>query len=248
MEQFSDHKHAWVSSEARKVTLDERSEDKQVHEYTYSRDWTFAEPTVYPGLIGDRGMLLPTGGKHYSISTAFQEPLKFGDKPFVLQYEVKLQEGLECGGAYMKLFRAPSEGYMGKFRPERVDDRTPFSVMFGPDRCGDTDKVSIHYAHHWTRMQVRFIIQHLNPRSGKVEEKHLQQPPMIRSTKLSTLYTLIVHPDGKFNVLINRENVRSGNLLEDFNPPLNSPAEIDDPTDVKPENWVDDALYKSWGY
>lgn len=69
----------------------------------------------------------------------------------------------------------------------------------------------------------------------------MTEPPMIRSTKLSTLYTLIVHPDGNFEILINRERIRNGHLLKDFNPPINSPAKVDDPKDEKPTDWVDAA-------
>jgi hypothetical protein len=85
-------------------------------------------------------------------------------------------------------------------------------------------------------------VQHLNRKTGKIQEKHLKEPPMTRSTKLSTLYTLIVHPDGNFDILVNREKIRSGNLLTDFDPPFNTPAEIDDPEDGKPESWIDEAL------
>lgn len=85
------------------------------------------------------------------------------------------------------------------------------------------------------------IIQHENRKTGKIEEKHLKNPPMIRSTKLSTLYTLIVNPNGQYEILINREKIRFGSLLEDLDPPMSSPAEIDDPTDKKPTDWVDEA-------
>lgn len=34
-----------------------------------------------------------------------------------------------------------------------------------------------------------------------------------------------------------------GSLFEDFQPPINPPAEIDDPSESKPEDWVDAARY-----
>lgn len=40
---------------------------------------------------------------HHAISTLFPEPIDPKGKPLVVQYEVKLQKGLECGGAYIKL-------------------------------------------------------------------------------------------------------------------------------------------------
>lgn len=53
------------------------------------------------------------------------------------RYEVKMQNGLECGGAYIKLFTKGE----GEFNPEELHDKTPYTVMFGPDRCGSTNKV-----------------------------------------------------------------------------------------------------------
>lgn len=55
------------------------------------------------------------------------------------------------------------------------------------------------------------------------------------------LYTLVVRPDQTFEVFVNQKSERSGSLLEDFNPPVNPPKEIDDPDDVKPGDWVDEA-------
>jgi calnexin len=51
--------------------------------------------------------------------------------------------------------------------------------MFGPDKCGSTNKV-------------HFIFRHQNPKTGEWEEKHLVQPPAPKITKTTALYTLIV--------------------------------------------------------
>lgn len=58
---------------------------------------------------------------------------------------------------------------------------------------------------------------------------------------LSTLYTLHVRADQTFQVRVNGESEKNGTLLEDFEPPVNPPAEIDDPKDKKPDDWVDAA-------
>lgn len=48
-----------------------------------------------------------------------------------------MEEPLTCGGAYVKLFDAAVEGVKdGEF-----DNDTPYVIMFGPDRCGATNKV-----------------------------------------------------------------------------------------------------------
>jgi calnexin len=147
-----------------------------------------------------------------------------GGRLIAPRYEVKLQNGLECGGAYLKLLTESPEG----IQAQEFSDKTPYTVMFGPDKCGATNKV-------------HFIFRHKNPVSGEYEEKHLTSAPSARISKLSTLYTLIVRPDQTFEIKINEEHVKSGSLLEDFDPPVNPSEEIDDPEDKKPEDWVDTA-------
>jgi calnexin len=99
--------------------------------------------------------------------------------------------------------------------------------MFGPDKCGSTNKV-------------HFIFRHKNPKSGEYEEKHLNTPPMAQISKTSSLYTLIVRPDQTFEIKVDGDSKRNGSLLEDFTPSVNPPKEIDDPEDKKPEDWVED--------
>ena len=40
-------------------------------------------------------------------------------------------------------------------------------------------------------------------------------------------------------MLIDGEEKKAGSILEDFEPAVNPPEEIDDPEDSKPEDWVD---------
>ena len=47
--------------------------------------------------------LIESKAAHHAISTLFPEPIDPQGKPLVVQYEVKLQKGLDCGGAYIKL-------------------------------------------------------------------------------------------------------------------------------------------------
>lgn len=48
-----------------------------------------------------------------------------------------------------------------------------------------------------------------------------------------------MRPDNSFEILIDGESAKKGSLLEDFEPAVNPPKEIDDPTDSKPSTWVD---------
>lgn len=79
--------------------------------------------------------------------------------------------------------------------------------------------------------------------TGKIETKHLRNPPKSLSTDLTALYTLIIQADNSFEILVNQESVRKGSLLEDFEPPVNPTLMIPDPNDKKPEWWDDKELY-----
>ena len=48
-------------------------------------------------------------------------------------------DNLECGGAYMKLLQDNK-----KLHAEEFSNSSPYIVMFGPDKCGATNKVSEH--------------------------------------------------------------------------------------------------------
>lgn len=47
----------------------------------------------------------------------------------------------------------------------------------------------------------------------------------------------VLNPDNTFEVLVDQTVVNSGSLLSDMTPPVNPPAEIEDPDDQKPEDW-----------
>lgn len=46
-------------------------------------------------------------------------------------------DGLECGGAYMKLLEDNKA-----LHAEEFSNASPYVIMFGPDKCGATNKVS----------------------------------------------------------------------------------------------------------
>lgn len=94
-----------------------------------------------------------------------------------------------------------------------------------------------------TIAKILFSFRHRNPATGKLSVKHLRNPPRSLNTDLTTLYTLRINPDNSFEILVNGESVRKGNLLEDFEPSVNPPPLIDDPRDTKPAWWDDREMY-----
>jgi calnexin len=218
LEQFTDDwESRWSPSHAKK---DVKADDE---EWAYVGTWSVEEPSVLKGMEGDKGLVIKDKAAHHAISAKFPKAIDNKDNTLVVQYEVKLQDGLECGGAYMKLLQDNAA-----LHAEEFSNASPYIIMFGPDKCGATNKV-------------HFIFRHKNPKTGEYEEKHLKNPPMARIVKTTSLYTLIVKPDQSFEMKIDGESVRNGTLLEDFTPSVNPAEEIDDPNDTKPEDWVDEA-------
>ncbi|KAJ3163429.1 hypothetical protein HDU86_000008 [Geranomyces michiganensis] len=208
----------WIPSHSKKIVDGVEDEDL----LAYKGKWAVEDPAEAV-IVGDRGLVVKDAAAHHAITAKFPAPIDPTGKQFVAQYEVKLQNGLECGGAYMKLLTADESFDQAKF-----SDKTPYTIMFGPDKCGLTNKI-------------HFIFRHKNPLTGEFEEKHLESPPQAKTDKNTHLYTLIVNPDQSFKILVDNEEVKKGSLLTDFTPAVNPPKEIDDPNDTKPADWVDDA-------
>ncbi len=136
--------------------------------------------------------------------------------------------------AYLKLLRENKALHQEEFATQKKNKKhtpPPYVIMFGPDKCGHTNKV-------------HFIVNHKNPKTGEYEEKHLTSPPTARIVKTTELYTLIIHPNNTYAIKQNNEQVKEGSLLEDFSPSFNTPKEIDDPRTPSPRDWVDEARIK----
>ena len=196
-----------------------------------SWDWATTYRDNRPGINGDAGLVATTGARHYGIASKLDSPLR-GDNTdgggghLVVQYEVRLHDGLDCGGAYLKLLDAGKLGDLGA-----LDNESPYSIMFGPDKCGGTNKV-------------HFIFRFTNPVTGETEEKHMQSTVRVPAGDNTHLYTLAIsRADNTFSVSVDGVEKQAGSLLSasDVSPALIPPKVIDDPDDKKPSDWVDDA-------
>lgn len=58
--------------------------------------WSVEEPTVFPGIDGDLGLVVKSKAAHHAISAPFDAPLDNTDKTLVVQYEVRLP--VHCPG------------------------------------------------------------------------------------------------------------------------------------------------------
>jgi calnexin len=73
--------------------------------------------------------------EHYGITALLPQPLD-PSEGLVVQYEARYTNTTNCGGSYLKLLTHAKD-----FKPEDLEDSTPYSVMFGPDKCDPKGKV-----------------------------------------------------------------------------------------------------------
>jgi calnexin len=89
LEQFtSGWDSRWKASHAKKDTKGEEEE------WAYVGEWAVEEPTVYPGLVGDKSLVAKNAAAHHAISAKFPKKIDPKGKTLVVQYEVKLQSEL----------------------------------------------------------------------------------------------------------------------------------------------------------
>jgi len=161
----------------------------------------------------DLGIQTSQDARFYALSSKFK-PFSSKDQPLVLQFTVKHEQNIDCGGGYAKVFDC------GLAQDDMHGD-SPYLIMFGPDICGPSNK------------KVHVIFSY----KGK---NHLIKKEIRPKDDVYThLYTLIVKPDQTYEVLIDNEKVESGSLEEDWD--FLPPKKIKDPEAKKPEDWDDRA-------
>merc|ERR1712227_702494 len=157
-----------------------------------------------------KGLQTSQDAKFYAISAKHKEFSNDG-KTLVVQFTVKHEQSIDCGGGYLKL---------GSFEPEKFEGSSPYNIMFGPDICGATKKTHVIFNY---------------------KGKNLDKKKEVRaeSDTLSHLYTLIVKPDNTYEVQIDMSKVDSGSLTDGWD--FLEPKQIRDPEEKKPADWVDEA-------
>jgi len=163
----------------------------------------------------DKGIMSGVDAKFYGISAKMDEAFDNDGKTLVVQYQVKHNQQVDCGGAYIKLLG-------GDIDQAKFGGDTKYNVMFGPDICG-----------HSTRKT--HVIFNYND-----ENLLTKNEPRCETDQLSHVYTLIVKPDNTYEVRIDGEKEKSGYLEADWD--FLEAKEIKDPDQSKPEDWVDERM------
>ena len=167
----------------------------------------------YAGIASDKGIQTGEDARFYGLSAKLNEAFTNKDKELVIQLSVKHEQDLDCGGAYIKL--------LGDIDQSKFGGDSPYQIMFGPDICGPSNKKT-------------HVIFNYPPKN---ENLLIKDQVRTESDRLTHLYTLVVKPDNTFEVLIDLESVKSGNLVDNWDFLL--PKEIKDPAVSKPADWVD---------
>ncbi|CAM4586539.1 hypothetical protein PO909_031630 [Leuciscus waleckii] len=174
----------------------------------------------------DKGLQTSQDARFYATSARF-DPFSNEDKSLVIQFTVKHEQKIDCGGGYVKVFPAD-------LNQADMHGDSQYYLMFGPDICGYSTK------------KVHVIFNY------KGKNHLIKKEIKCKDDELTHLYTLILNSDQTYVVKIDNEQVESGSLEEDwdFLPPktIKDPeakkpedwddrAKIDDETDTKPEDW-----------
>jgi calreticulin len=174
-------------------------------------DWDISAGKFYGDKDEDKGLRTTQDARFYSISAKTKE-FSNKDKDLVLQYRIKHEQNIDCGGGYVKLLPAGID-------QEKFNGDTDYNIMFGPDICGSTKRIHVILTY-----------------KGKNHLINKNIP--CESDELSHLYTLILRPDNTYEVQVDGKEKAKGKLEEDWD--FLPPKQIKDPKESKPSDWVDE--------
>ena len=162
----------------------------------------------------DLGIQTSEDARFYGISAKLDKPFSNEGKELVIQFTVKHEQKIDCGGGYIKL-------YPKDLDQKQLHGESKYYVMFGPDICGySTKKVHVIFNYKGKNLLTKKEIK-------------------CKDDELTHLYTLVVRPDNTYVVKIDNEKVESGSLEDDWD--FLEPKKIKDPNASKPADWEDNA-------
>lgn len=161
----------------------------------------------------NKGLKTSQDAKFYARSAKFPKAFSNAGKDLVVQFSVKHDQKIDCGGGYVKVFP-------GDFNPEDMHGESSYNLMFGPDICGySTKKVHVIFNYDGKNHLIKKEIK-------------------CKDDQLTHVYTLSLKQDNTYEVFIDGESEKAGSLGEDWD--MLKPKEIKDPDASKPEDWVNE--------
>ncbi|XP_032483290.1 calreticulin-3 isoform X2 [Phocoena sinus] len=138
----------------------------------------------------DKGLQTTQNSRFYAISARFK-PFSNKGKTLIIQYTVKHEQKMDCGGGYIKLFPADVD-------QKNLNGKSQYYIMFGPDICG-FDVKKVHVILHFKNQY------HSNKKSIRC-----------KVDGFTHLYTLILRPDLTYEVKIDGQSIESGSIEYDW--------------------------------
>jgi len=175
----------------------------------------------------DKGLQTQTDARFYQISAEMKEFSNKGKNLFV-QFTVKHQQNIDCGGGYVKLMPAG-------LNQDEFNGDSNYNIMFGPDICGMTKRIHAIFTY-------------------KGKNHLIKNEVPCKWDDATHIYAFHIFPNNSFSILVDGVSEKSGSLPENWDflpakmildPSVSKPAdwvdqkEMDDPTDVKPEGHDD---------
>ncbi|KAF3614212.1 Calreticulin [Capsicum annuum] len=187
-----------ITSSLSEIFFEERFDDDWQSRWVRS-DWKRSEGKAgsfrhtagkWSGDPDDKGIQTTTDARHFAISAKIPE-FSNKNRTLVVQYSIKFEQDIECGGGYLKLH----SGYVNQ---KKYGGDTPYSMMFGPDLCGtQTKKLHVILSYQGQNYPIK---------------KDLQ----CETDKLTHFYTFILRPDASYSVWIDGRERDSGSMYTDW--------------------------------
>jgi calreticulin len=176
--------------------------------------WDLSPGTYFQDANADKGLHTTQDARFYAITSKFPAFSNAG-KRMVIQFTVKHQQNIDCGGGYIKVL---PEG----FDAANFNGDAAYNIMFGPDICGPGHKI------------VHFILNrrgsnHLIKRNINAE-----------SDEFTHSYTAVLNADNTYAMYVDGEKKQDGAIEDDWS--ILAPKMINDPKESKPATWVDDPM------
>ncbi|KAH7721639.1 calreticulin 1 [Aphelenchoides avenae] len=216
----------------REEFLDDSWKDRWIvskHKDDYG-EWKLSAGKYYGDEKRDAGLKTSQDAKFYAIASKFPKKFSNKGKSVVIQFTVKHEQNIDCGGGYVKVMS--SDANLEDFHGE-----TAYNVMFGPDICGPgTKKVHVIFSY-------------------KGKNHLIKKDIRCKDDELTHLYTLILNPDNTYEVQIDgprREEAGGLGRQGVHRRPggqeargLGEAGAHPDPEAKKPEDW-DDEMDGEW--
>ncbi|CAI1827024.1 hypothetical protein SEUBUCD646_0A00210 [Saccharomyces eubayanus] len=198
----------------------------------YGAQWRISQGPLQ-GSLPNKGLVVRTNNAAAMIGHVLETPVNVSDTDtLVVQYEIKVENSLTCGGAFIKLVSSLVDtDALKSYSPGKEG----VELVFGPDYCvPDTDGV-------------QFAINKVHKITHQSELKYLQEAPLSRLTdnSQSHLYTLIIDESTQsLQILIDGKIAMARERIKDtskdlFKPPISPLLVVPNVSVTKPNDWDD---------